>query len=81
LERHGFEVRRAELVDRMTPLEEGENGIRRLTHATIGQMVGASRETVSRTMRSLVNRQIVRVSRKEILLLDREALRLAAQRG
>jgi trans-aconitate 2-methyltransferase len=29
LERHGFEVRRAELVDRMTPLEEGENGIRR----------------------------------------------------
>lgn len=29
LERHGFEVRRAELVDRMTPLEDGENGIRR----------------------------------------------------
>lgn len=29
LERHGFEVRRAELVDRMTPLEAGEKGIRR----------------------------------------------------
>jgi SAM-dependent methyltransferase len=28
LERHGFELRRAELVDRMTPLEDGENGIR-----------------------------------------------------
>jgi len=61
--------------------EGGERITRRLTHATIGQMVGASRETVSRTMRSLVNRGILRVSRREILLLDREALRLAAQRA
>lgn len=29
LERHGFEVRRAELVDRLTPLDDGGNGIRR----------------------------------------------------
>jgi trans-aconitate methyltransferase len=28
LERQGFEVRRAELADRQTPLEDGENGIR-----------------------------------------------------
>lgn len=29
LERHGFEVRRAELAERRTPLDGGENGIRR----------------------------------------------------
>lgn len=71
----------ANLLLELADEEGGERITRRLTHATIGQMVGASRETVSRTMRSLVNREILRVSRKEILLLDRRALRLAAQRG
>ena len=71
----------ANLLLELADEEGGERITRRLTHATIGQMVGASRETVSRTMRSLVNREILRVSRKEILLLDRGALRLAAQRG
>ena len=52
---------------------------RRLTHAAIGQMVGASRETVSRTMRNLVLRNVVSVGRREITLLDRGALRLAAR--
>lgn len=71
----------ANLLLELADEEDGLRISRRLTHATIGQMVGASRETVSRTMRSLVNRQILRVTRREILLLDREALRLAAQRG
>ncbi len=71
----------ANLLLELADEEGGERITRRLTHATIGQMVGASRETVSRTMRSLVNREILRVSRREILLLDRGALRLAAQRG
>lgn len=71
----------ANLLLELADEEGGERITRRLTHATIGQMVGASRETVSRTMRSLVNRQILRVSRREILLLDRGALRLAAQRA
>ena len=64
--------------------EEGGDGTRitrRLTHASIGQMVGASRETVSRTMRNLVLRNVVAVTRKEIVLLDPSALRLAAQQG
>jgi CRP/FNR family cyclic AMP-dependent transcriptional regulator len=61
--------------------EEGSDRItRRLTHATIAQMVGASRETVSRTLRALVNAGVLRISRREILLLDREPLRRAAQR-
>jgi CRP-like cAMP-binding protein len=64
--------------------EEGEAGTtiaRRLTHAAIGQMVGASRETVSRTMRNLVLRNVIAVTRKGITLLDPAALRLAAQQG
>jgi len=60
--------------------EEGGNRIsRRLTHATIGQMVGASRETVSRTMRSLVLQGMISVGRGQIELHDLPRLRLAAQ--
>lgn len=54
---------------------------RRLTHAAIGQMVGASRETVSRTMRNLVLRSVIQVTRREIVLLDAGALRMAAQQA
>jgi CRP-like cAMP-binding protein len=62
--------------------EEGGSRItRRLTHATIGQMVGASRETVSRTMRSLAVQGIISVSRREIVLHNADRLRLAAQRA
>lgn len=64
--------------------EEGGDGTRitrRLTHAAIGQMVGASRETVSRTMRSLVLRSVIAVSRREISLLDPATLRLAAEQA
>ncbi len=64
--------------------EGGETGTkitRRLTHAAIGQMVGASRETVSRTMRTLVIRNVIAVTRREISLLDFPALRLAAQQA
>jgi CRP-like cAMP-binding protein len=62
--------------------EGGEAGIvitRRLTHAAIGQMVGASRETVSRTMRNLVLRNVISVTRKGITLMDPAGLRMAAQ--
>jgi CRP-like cAMP-binding protein len=65
--------------------EEGGNDgsriTRRLTHAALGQMVGASRETVSRTMRHLVLANVIAVTRKEITLLDAAALRLAAQQA
>ena len=74
----------AHLLLELAREEGGESGTRitrRLTHASIGQMVGASRETVSRTMRNLVLRNVVAVTRKEIVLLDPSALRLAAARG
>jgi len=74
----------AHLLLEMAKEEGGESGVtiaRRLTHASIGQMVGASRETVSRTMRNLVLRNVIAVTRKGITLLDLPALRLAAQQA
>ena len=51
---------------------------RRLTHHTIAQMIGSSRETVSRAMRELVDRGLIEVSRREIVVKAREALEAMA---
>ncbi|MEK6598631.1 MAG: Crp/Fnr family transcriptional regulator [Gemmatimonadota bacterium] len=59
--------------------EDGGRITRRLTHATLAQMVGASRETVSRTLRALVKAGAIRVTRREITLLDQDLLRRSAQ--
>ena len=48
---------------------------RRLTHHTIAQMIGSSRETVSRAMRELVDRGTIDVSRREITIKNADALR------
>ena len=47
---------------------------RRLTHHTIAQMIGSSRETVSRAMRELVDRGLIDVTRREISIKDRDGL-------
>ena len=54
---------------------------RRLTHHTIAQMIGSSRETVSRTMRELVEKGYIEVSRREIVIRDRTALEASAGRS
>jgi DNA-binding MarR family transcriptional regulator len=59
---------------------DGEHITKRITHHLIAQMIGSSRETVSRTMRSLVDRELIEVSRSRIKLCDREALETAAGR-
>jgi CRP/FNR family cyclic AMP-dependent transcriptional regulator len=51
---------------------------RRLTHHTIAQMIGSSRETVSRAMRELVDRGLIEVTRREISIRNREGLALLA---
>jgi CRP/FNR family transcriptional regulator, cyclic AMP receptor protein len=51
---------------------------RRLTHHTIAQMIGSSRETVSRAMRELVDRGLIEVTRREISIRNREGLGLLA---
>jgi len=47
---------------------------RRLTHHTIAQMIGSSRETVSRAMRELVDRGFIDVTRREISIRNRDGL-------
>jgi CRP/FNR family cyclic AMP-dependent transcriptional regulator len=50
-----------------------------VTHSTMAQMIGSSRETVSRTLRDLGDRGLISVSDKGIRLADRQALRAAAR--
>ena len=50
-----------------------------LTHQTIAHMIGASRETVSRTMRDFQNQGWITVERRRISLADRAALKRCAQ--
>jgi len=57
---------------------DGINITRRITHHTIAQMIGSSRETVSRTIRDLAERGLIDVSRRAIVLKNRRALEAAA---
>jgi len=56
----------------------GTDITKKVTHHTIAQMVGSSRETVSRTMRELTERGLVEVTRRNIRIKDRKALEAAA---
>jgi CRP/FNR family cyclic AMP-dependent transcriptional regulator len=47
---------------------------RKLTHHTIAQMIGSSRETVSRAMRELIDRGLIEVNRREITIRNRDGL-------
>lgn len=57
---------------------DGLHIVRRPTHHTIAQIIGSSRETVSRMMRELTNRGLIEVSRREITLKDRPGLEALA---
>ena len=50
-----------------------------LTHQTIAQMIGASRETVSRAMKEFQDQGLITVERRRIAVGDREALEKRAQ--
>ncbi|MDB4878786.1 MAG: cyclic nucleotide-binding protein [Gemmatimonadetes bacterium] len=50
-----------------------------LTHQTIAQMIGASRETVSRAMKEFQDQGLILVERRRIAVGDREALEKRAQ--
>lgn len=60
--------------------EAGSDAIDKpLTHQTIAQMIGASRETVSRAMREFQDAGWIGVERRRISLTDRAALLARAQ--
>lgn len=48
--------------------------VRQLTHQTIAQMIGASRETVSRAMADFQERGLISVQRRLVTITDRSAL-------
>jgi CRP/FNR family cyclic AMP-dependent transcriptional regulator len=50
-----------------------------LTHQTIAHMIGASRETVSRTIRDFQLQGLIRVERRRISVANRPALKQLAQ--
>ena len=50
-----------------------------LTHQTIGDLIGASRETVSRAMREFQDSGWISTERRRIRIVDRAALQLRAQ--
>ncbi len=53
---------------------DGEHIPRKITHHMLAQMIGSSRETVSRTIRDLGNRGLIEVSRKHITIRHRAGL-------
>ena len=64
--------------------ESTDNGIcfqTMLTHEEIAQMIGASRETVTRELSALKRKQIVRGSNGRLLIPNRAALAALAHRG
>ena len=71
----------AELLVRLADEEGADRITRKLTHATIAQMIGSSRETVSRTMRDLQDKNLVAVTRQEIVLTDRAGLAALSRRS
>jgi CRP/FNR family cyclic AMP-dependent transcriptional regulator len=71
----------AELLVRLATEEGGERITRKVTHATIAQMIGSSRETVSRTMRELQDRGLIAVTRQDITLTDRPGLQALSRRS
>ena len=68
----------ARLLLELADEHDGSHIPRTVTHHMIAQMVGSSRETVSRTMRELADRGHVHVTRKAIILQDRPALKRLA---
>jgi CRP/FNR family transcriptional regulator, cyclic AMP receptor protein len=60
--------------------EAGNDSIEKpLTHQTIAQMIGASRETVSRAMKEFQDSGLITVERRKIAVGNREALEKRSQ--
>lgn len=69
----------ARLILEMAAQNDGTNVPKGITHQTIAQMIGASRETVSRTLREITTQGLLTVTGRRIAVGDRPALEAAAQ--
>ena len=70
----------ASLILDLADENDGIHVTKRVTHHMIAQMIGSSRETVSRTLRNMVDQGLIEASRKRISIENRPALELAAGR-
>ncbi len=70
----------ASLILDLADENDGVLVTKRITHHMIAQMIGSSRETVSRTMRGMVDQGLIQASRKSIQIEDRSALESSAGR-
>lgn len=68
----------ARLLLEMADENDGVVISRKVTHHQIAQMIGSSRETVSRTMRTLIDENLIEVAGKTITVRDREAMESTA---
>ena len=68
----------ARLLLQLAEEGNGETISRSVTHSTIAQMIGSSRETVSRTFRNLADNGLIEVSQQAIVIRDREGLKRTA---
>lgn len=68
----------ARLLLELADEQDGKQIPRTITHHTIAQMIGSSRETVSRTIRELADRGLIEVSRKAIAIRERAGLEALA---
>lgn len=69
----------ARLLLEMADRNDGANVPKGITHNIIAQMVGASRETVSRTLRELTLSGLLAVTGRRIAIANRAAVEAAAQ--
>jgi CRP/FNR family cyclic AMP-dependent transcriptional regulator len=71
----------AQLLLTLADEHDGLSVPRTVTHHTIAQMIGSTRESVTRTLRDLQERGLIRISKAHIAVIDRAGLeRLASPR-
>lgn len=66
--------RLAQLIFRMVDKDDPSLSLVGLTHQTMAQMAGSTRETVSRTIRNFVDKGWIESARKRVIIKNREAL-------
>jgi CRP-like cAMP-binding protein len=72
--------RLAKLLLELADDNDGVTIARRLTHQQLAQMIGSSRETVSRTLRDLTDRGLIEINRRTMAIRDRGGLEALAGR-
>ena len=73
--------RLAKLLLELADEGDGTTIARKLTHQQLAQMIGSSRETVSRTLRDLSDRGLIEVTRRTMAIRDPGGLKALAGRS